>query len=83
MVDRPGRIHLIHTALVDPVAPATPITAMTNHGSSRIPNPPGRKSRFLEVSNRLKQSRRIATRYAKRAVDHYAMLTIGMIKLWL
>ena len=33
--------------------------------------------------NRLKQSRRIATRYEKRAVNYHTMITIGMIKLWL
>jgi transposase len=33
--------------------------------------------------NRLKQNRRIATRYEKRGVNYAAMLTIGMIRLWL
>ena len=33
--------------------------------------------------NRLKQFRRIATRYEKRAVNYAAMLTIGMSLLWL
>ena len=32
---------------------------------------------------RLKQFRRIATRYEKRAVNYAAMLTIGMSLLWL
>ena len=31
----------------------------------------------------LKQFRRIATRYEKRGVNYRAMLTIGMILLWL
>ena len=33
--------------------------------------------------NRLKQNRRIATRYEKRGINYAAMLTIGMIRLWL
>ena len=33
--------------------------------------------------NRLKQVRRSATRYEKQAVNDLAMLTIGMIRLWL
>jgi transposase len=33
--------------------------------------------------NRLKQSRRIATRYEKRAVNYAAMITIAMILMWL
>jgi transposase len=33
--------------------------------------------------NRLKQYRRIATRYKKRAVNYLAMLTIAAIMLWL
>ena len=33
--------------------------------------------------NRLKQSRRIATRYEKRAVNYLAMITIACILMWL
>jgi transposase len=33
--------------------------------------------------NRLKQSRRIATRYEKRAVNYAAMITLAMILMWL
>jgi transposase len=33
--------------------------------------------------NRLKQFRRVATRYEKRAVNYLAMLTIAAILLWL
>lgn len=33
--------------------------------------------------NRLKQFRRVATRYEKRAVNYLAMLTIAAIMLWL
>jgi transposase len=32
---------------------------------------------------RLKQFRRVATRYEKRAVNYLAMLTIAAIALWL
>ncbi len=33
--------------------------------------------------NRLKQFRRVATRYEKRAVNYLAMVTIAAILLWL
>jgi transposase len=33
--------------------------------------------------NRLKQSRRIATRYEKRAVNYAAMITLAMILMWI
>jgi transposase len=33
--------------------------------------------------NRLKQNRRIATRYEKRAVNYLAMITIAAILMWL
>lgn len=33
--------------------------------------------------NRLKQFRRVAARYGKRAINYLAMLTIGAITLWL
>ena len=33
--------------------------------------------------NRLKQSRRLATRYEKRAVNYLAMITIACILMWL
>ena len=47
--------------------------------------PTGRlqRNRVERLINRLKQFRRIATRYEKRAVNYLAMLTIGMILLWL
>jgi transposase len=41
------------------------------------------RNRVERLINRLKQCRRIATRYEKRAVNYLAMLTIGMIRLWL
>jgi transposase len=33
--------------------------------------------------NRLKQFRRVATRYEKRTVNYLAMLTVAAIVLWL
>jgi transposase len=43
-----------------------------------------RKRNVIErLINRLKQFRRIATRYEKRAVNYLAMLTIAAITLWL
>lgn len=41
------------------------------------------RNRIERLINRLKQSRRIATRYEKRAVNYHAMLTIGMVLLCL
>ena len=41
------------------------------------------RNRIERLINRLKQFRRIATRYEKRGVNYLAMLTIGMILLWL
>lgn len=43
-----------------------------------------RKRNVVErLINRLKQFRRIATRYEKRAVNYLAMLTVAAIVLWL
>ena len=39
------------------------------------------RNRVERMINRLKQYRRIATRYEKRAINYLAMLTIGMILL--
>ena len=41
------------------------------------------RNRVERLINRLKQFRRIATRYEKRAANDLAMLTIGMILLWI
>ena len=41
------------------------------------------RNRVERLINRLKQYRRIATRYEKRAANYAAMLTIGAILLWL
>jgi transposase len=42
-----------------------------------------RRNRVERLINRLKQFRRIATRYEKRAANYLGMVTIGMILLWL
>jgi transposase len=44
---------------------------------------PTRKNQPRQPDFRLKQFRRIATRYEKRAINYLAMLTIGMSLLWL
>ncbi len=41
------------------------------------------RNRVERLINRLKQARRIATRYEKRALNYLAMIHIGMILLWL
>lgn len=41
------------------------------------------RNRVERLLNQLKQCRRIATRYEKRAVNYAAMLTIAAILLWL
>jgi transposase len=41
------------------------------------------RNRIERLINRLKQFRRIATRYEKRGINYAAMLTIGMSLLWL
>jgi transposase len=41
------------------------------------------RNRVERLINRLKQYRRIATRYEKRAANYAAMLTLGCILLWL
>ncbi len=41
------------------------------------------RNRVERLINRLKQYRRIATRYEKRAANYRAMLTIAAIMLWL
>jgi transposase len=42
-----------------------------------------RRNLIERLINRLKQFRRIATRYEKRAANYLAMIHIGMILLWL
>jgi transposase len=41
------------------------------------------RNRVERLINRLKQHRRVATRYEKRAVNYLAMLIIGFILLWI
>ncbi len=41
------------------------------------------RNRVERLINRLKQFRRVATRYEKRAANYLAMLTIAAILLWL
>ena len=41
------------------------------------------RKRIERLINRLKQYRRIATRYEKRAANYVAMLTLVAIRLWL
>ena len=41
------------------------------------------RNRIERLINRLKQFRRIATRYEKRAANYLAMVHIGMLLLWL
>jgi len=41
------------------------------------------RNRVERLINRLKQFRRIATRYEKRAANYLAMLTLAAILLWL
>ena len=41
------------------------------------------RNRIERLINRLKQFRRVATRYEKRAENYLAMLTIAAIILWL
>lgn len=41
------------------------------------------RNRVERLINRLKQYRRVATRYEKRAANYAAMLTIAAIMIWL
>ena len=41
------------------------------------------RSRVERTINRLKQFRRVATRYEKRAANYLAMVTVAAITLWL
>ncbi|EKQ69199.1 transposase [Leptolyngbyaceae cyanobacterium JSC-12] len=41
------------------------------------------RNRIERLINRLKQARRVATRYEKRAENYLAMLTIAAILIWL
>jgi transposase len=41
------------------------------------------RTRVERLINRLKQARRVATRYEKQAVNYLAMVTISAILIWL
>jgi len=41
------------------------------------------RARVEQLINRLKQCRRIATRYEKRAANYLGMVTLGASLLWL
>ena len=57
--------------------------------ADQVPDPAFDRDAYRErnvverLINRLKQHRRIATRYEKRAVNCHAMLTIAAILVWL
>ncbi len=87
LAERPG------SGLLQPIGPSSPQTAPGRAGHS---NPQGsatsarlRQGRLPErnkverLIGRLKQYRRIATRYEKRAANYLAMVTLGMTMLWL
>jgi len=65
---------------------ATPIIPRKNNEKKRERFNKGlyRERNLIErLINRLKQNRRIATRYEKYAINYLAMLTIASIILWL
>jgi transposase len=57
--------------------------------SNEVPNPAFDRAAYRErnvverLINRLKQFRRVATRYEKRAANYQAMLILAAIVLWL
>jgi transposase len=57
--------------------------------ADQVPDPAFARDAYRErnvverLVNRLKQHRRIATRYEKRAANYLAMVTIAVIPLWL
>ena len=59
----------------------------TKRGERRQPNfdhhAYRERNKVERLINRLKQSRRVATRYEKRAANYLAMVTIAMVMLWL
>ncbi|MFW9263054.1 transposase [Nostoc sp. CALU 546] len=60
--------------------PQKPQTGKPNHDHREI----YRQRNIVEIAiNRLKQFRRIATRYEKLAANYTAMITIASIILWL
>ncbi len=76
---RPVRSHLRRRG-IQPVIPSKkgePRNPFCDRESYRLRN------RVERLINRLKQFRRIATRYEKRAANYLAMVVIGAILLWL
>lgn len=76
---RPVRTHLRRRG-IQPVIPSKkgqPRNPFFDRQAYRLRN------RVERLINRLKQFRRIATRYEKRAVNYLAMIVIGAILLWL
>jgi transposase len=65
------------------------IGAVISTKANQLPVPAFDREAYRErnvierLINRLKQHRRIATRYEKRASNYHAMLTIATILLWL
>jgi transposase len=61
--------------------------AVKAHYESQRTNPASVWTRSLRLTSTLSstrtQSRRIATRYEKRATNYLAMITIAMVMLWL
>ena len=55
---------------------------VTGHRSCDF-SPYRERNRVERLINRVKQCRRIATRYEKRAANDLAMVTLGMTMLWL
>ena len=65
---------------IEPVIP----TRKDQPSSARLRQAAYRERNKVErLINRLKQYRRIATRYEKRAANYLAMVTLGMTMLWL
>jgi transposase len=59
-------------------------TKSNQHRQPRFDRAAYRRRNLIErLINRLKQFRRIATRYEKRALNYLAMVHIGMLLLWL
>ncbi len=65
---------------IEPVIPAKS-NEKRDHAFDREPY--RKRNRVERLINRLKQFRRIAARYEKRAVNYLAMITIAALLLWL
>jgi transposase len=69
--------------LTDPIRPVIPSKSDQRRRPGFDRAAYRRRNRVERLINRLKQFRRIATRYEKRAANYLAMVTVGMILLWL